>query len=121
MNWPKQGFAFVVSGSLILATAQAGHADEAEQPMGQPTAVAAQQSSDALDQMVAPITLYPDTLIPQIFAASTHASEVVEASRWVQENSGLDSSALAQAVDEQSWDPSVKALTQFPLVLQNME
>jgi hypothetical protein len=121
MNWPKQSFAFVVSGSLILATAQAGRAEEVEQPMGQPTAAAVQQSPEALDQIVAPIALYPDTLIAQIFAASTHASEVVEADRWVRENSGLDSSALAQAVDQQSWDPSVKALTQFPLVLQNMD
>ena len=121
MNWPKQSFAFVVSGSLILATAQAGRADEVEQPMGQPTAAAVQQSSEALDQIVAPIALYPDTLIAQILAASTDPSEVVEADRWVQDNSGLDSSALAQAVDQQSWDPSVKALTQFPLVLQNMD
>jgi hypothetical protein len=62
MNWPKQSFVLVVSGSLVLATAQAGRADEAEQPMGQPTAAAMQQSPEALDQIVAPIALYPDTL-----------------------------------------------------------
>ena len=121
MNWPKQRFVFVVSGSLMLATAQTGRADEAEPPMGQPTAEAVQQSPEALDQIVAPIALYPDTLIAQILAASTDPSEVVEADRWVHENSGLDSSALTEAVDQQSWDPSVKALTQFPLVLQNMD
>ena len=121
MKWPKQSFAFVVSGSLMLATAQTGRADEAEQPMGQPTAETVQQSPEALDQIVAPIALYPDTLIAQILAASTDPSEVVEADRWVHENSGLDSSALTEAVDQQSWDPSVKALTQFPLVLHNME
>ena len=121
MNWPKQSFALVVSGSLILATAQAGRAEEVEQSMGQPTAAVIQQSSEALDQIVAPIALYPDNLIAQILAASTDPSEIVEADRWVQDNSGLDSIALAQAVDQQSWDPSVKALTQFPLVLQNMD
>jgi hypothetical protein len=121
MNWPKQSFALVVSGSLVLATAQAGRAEEVEQPMGQPTAMAVQQSSEALDQIVAPIALYPDNLIAQLLAASTDPSEVVEADRWVQDNSGLDGSALAQAVDRQSWDPSVKALTQFPVVLQNMD
>ena len=106
MNWPKQSFAFVVSGSLILATAQAGRAEEVEQPMGQPTAAAVQQSSEALDQMVAPIALYPDNLIAQLLAASTDPSEVVEADRWVQDNSGLGGSALAQAVDRQSWIPA---------------
>jgi hypothetical protein len=52
MNWPKQSFAFVVSGSLILATAQAGCAAELEQPMGQSTAAAVLQSPEALDQIV---------------------------------------------------------------------
>jgi Protein of unknown function (DUF3300) len=121
MNWPKQSLALVVSGSLILATAQAGRAEEVEQSAGQPTAAVMQQSSEALDQIVAPIALYPDNLIAQILTASTDPSEIVEADRWVQEKYGLDSIALAQAVDQQSWDPSVKALTQFPLVLQNMD
>ena len=70
---------------------------------------------------MAPIALYPDSLVAQILAASTYPEQVVQADRWVQANSGLDSRTLAQAVDRQSWDPSVKALTQFPLVLQNMD
>jgi hypothetical protein len=49
MNWPKQSFAFVVSGSLILATAQAGRAEEVEQPMSQPNAEAVRHSLEALD------------------------------------------------------------------------
>jgi hypothetical protein len=101
MNWPKQSFALVVSGSLILATAQAGRAEEVEQSAGQPTAAVMQQSSEALDQIVAPIALYPDNLIAQILTASTDPSEIVEADRWVQEKYGLDSIALAQAVDQQ--------------------
>jgi hypothetical protein len=121
MNWPKQSLAFVVSGSLVMATAQAGCADEVEQSMAQPTVLAVQQSPEALDQAVAPIALYPDTLVAQILAASTYPSEVVEADRWLQQNSGLDSEALAQAVDQQNWDPSVKALTQFPLILASMD
>jgi len=60
-------------------------------------------------------------LVAQILAASTHPGEVVEADRWKQQNSGLDGTAVARAVDQQSWDPSVKALTQFPLILTNMD
>jgi uncharacterized membrane protein YgcG len=121
MNWPKQSLALVVSGSLVMATAQAARADEVEQSMVPPTVQAVQQSPEGLDQVVAPIALYPDTLIAQILAASAYPDEIVEADRWMQQGSGLDSEALAQAVDQQSWDPSVKALTQFPLVLANMD
>ena len=57
----------------------------------------------------------------QILAASTFPEQVVEADRWVQEHQGLQGEALAQAVDQQPWDPSVKALTAFPSVLGNMD
>ena len=70
---------------------------------------------------MAPIALYPDTLVAQILAASTYPTEIVEADRWVQQHSELKGEQLAQAVDQQSWDPSVKAITQFPSVLANMD
>jgi hypothetical protein len=73
-----------------------------------------------LDQLVAPIALYPDALVAQVLAASADPVEVVEAERWMQQHSDLGGTALAQEVDKQSWDPSVKALTQFPPVLENM-
>src|SRR5580704_10242003 len=80
-----------------------------------------QQTPDQLQQLVAPIALYPDSLVAQVLAASTFPAELVEADRWVQANPDLKGDALAQAVDKQSWDPSVKALTAFPTVLGNMD
>jgi Protein of unknown function (DUF3300) len=81
----------------------------------------AQQTPDQLQQLVAPIALYPDSLVAQILAASTFPEQVVEADRWVQANPDLKDDALAQAVNKQSWDPSVKALAAFPSVLGNMD
>jgi hypothetical protein len=80
-----------------------------------------QPSADTLDQLVAPIALYPDALVAQIIAAAAYPAEVVEANRWMQQHADLKGDALAQAVDPQSWDPSVKALTQFPSVLEMMD
>ena len=71
--------------------------------------------------MVAPIALYPDSLVAQILAASTFPEQVVEADRWVQAHPDLKGEDLGQAVDQQPWDPSVKALTAFPSVLGNMD
>src|SRR5580704_12698125 len=80
-----------------------------------------QQTPDQLQQLVAPIALYPDSLVAQVLAASTFPAEVVEADRWVQAHPDLKGDDLAKAVDQQSWDPSVKALTAFPSVLGNMD
>jgi Protein of unknown function (DUF3300) len=74
-----------------------------------------------LQQLVAPIALYPDSLVAQILAASTFPEQVVEADRWVQEHPDFKGDALGEAVDQQPWDPSVKALTAFPSVLGNMD
>jgi uncharacterized membrane protein YgcG len=80
-----------------------------------------QQTPEQLQQLVAPIALYPDSLVAQILAAATFPEQVVEADRWLQSNPGLKDDALAQAVDQKTWDPSVKALTAFPSVLGNMD
>jgi Protein of unknown function (DUF3300) len=74
-----------------------------------------------LQQLVAPIALYPDALVAQVLAASTYPTEIVEADRWMQNHSNLKGQELAGEVDKQPWDPSVKALTQFPSVLENMD
>jgi Protein of unknown function (DUF3300) len=81
----------------------------------------AQQTPEQLQRLVAPIALYPDSLVAQILAAATFPEEVVEADRWVQSNPDLKGDALGRAVDQQPWDPSVKALTAFPSVLGNMD
>jgi uncharacterized membrane protein YgcG len=80
-----------------------------------------QQTPEQLQQLVAPIALYPDSLVAQVLAASTFPAEIVEADRWVQGHPDLKGDALAQAVDQQTWDPSVKALCAFPTVLGNMD
>jgi hypothetical protein len=79
------------------------------------------QSPEELQQLVAPIALYPDALVSQILAGATYPTEIVEADRWVQDHSNLKGKDLANAVDQQPWDPSIKALTQFPSVLANMD
>jgi hypothetical protein len=81
----------------------------------------APQSPEQLQQLVAPIALYPDSLVAQVLAASAFPEQVVEADRWVQAHADLKGEALGQAVDQQPWDPSVKALTAFPSVLGNMD
>ena len=90
----------------------------AEAPQGPPYT---QQTPDQLQQLVAPIALYPDSLVAQILAASTFPEQVVQADRWVQAHPDLNGEALGQAADQQPWDPSVKALTAFPSVLGNMD
>jgi hypothetical protein len=80
-----------------------------------------QQTPEELQRLVAPIALYPDSLVAQVLAASTFPEQVVEADRWVQAHPDLKDDALGQAVDQQPWDPSVKALAAFPSVLGNMD
>jgi Protein of unknown function (DUF3300) len=79
------------------------------------------QTLQQLEQLVAPIALYPDPLVAEILAASTFPAEVVEADRWVRTHRGLSHAALADAVDRQPWDDSIKALAAFPSVLGNMD
>jgi len=81
----------------------------------------AQLTPQQLQELVAPIALYPDALVAQILAASAYPTQIVEADRFLQQNPNLQGAALGQAVDQQDWDPSVKALTQFPSVLSNMD
>ena len=77
-------------------------------------------SPDELQQLVAPIALYPDALVAQVLAAATFPDQVAFAASWLQQNGNLTGTNLMQAVDAQQWDPSVKALTQFPSVLGNL-
>jgi hypothetical protein len=90
-------------------------------PQGAPAPPYTQGTPEQLQQLVAPIALYPDSLVAQILAASTFPEQIVEADRWVQDHQDLKGDALGQAVDQQPWDPSVKALTAFPSVLGNMD
>jgi uncharacterized membrane protein YgcG len=110
--------------SLLLqftAQADAYTATRQSNEQGQAPSAAPQLSSQEIQQLVAPIALYPDALVAQILAASTYPAEIVEADRWMQSHSNLQGQELAKEVDKQVWDPSVKALTQFPSVLENMD
>ena len=78
-------------------------------------------SQAELDQMLAPIALYPDPLLSQILMASTYPIEVVEAARWSRANPGLQGDAAVRAVQNKEWDPSVKSLVAFPQVLRRMD
>jgi uncharacterized membrane protein YgcG len=113
---------------LVVGWLQGGCASQAAQTESQPVASAGslavplpQQSTQELEQLVAPIALYPDPLVAQILAGASHPTEIVEADRWLQQSPDLKGQALATAVDAQSWDPSVKALTQFPGLLGMMD
>jgi uncharacterized membrane protein YgcG len=80
----------------------------------------APMTATELQGLVAPIALYPDALVAQILSAATFPDQVAVADNWLQQNKSLTGSALMNAVNGQSWDPSVKALTQFPSVLNQM-
>ena len=73
-----------------------------------------------IDSLVSPIALYPDALVAQILGAATFPDQIAVANYWLQQNKNLTGNALMQAADKQSWDPSVKALTQFPSVLDDL-
>jgi hypothetical protein len=77
-------------------------------------------TADQLDALVAPIALYPDALVAQVLGAAAAPDQVSAAALWLAQNNSLTGTALAQAVNQQTWDPSIKALTQFPDVLNNL-
>jgi hypothetical protein len=74
-----------------------------------------------LDQMLAPVALYPDPLLSQVLMASTYPLEIVEAARWSRANPGLQGDEAVRAVAEKDWDPSVKSLLAFPDLLARMD
>jgi Protein of unknown function (DUF3300) len=114
----------VLSLALLFATWPQNlwaHQDAQGPEQAVPSPPYTQQTPEQLQQLVAPIALYPDSLLSQILAASTFPEQVVEADQWVQAHPDLKGDALGQAVDQQPWDPSVKALAAFPSVLGNMD
>ncbi len=121
MKLSKQVLIVLLCCLLVQLTAQADSYGPTGQSDGQSPTPPVQQSTQELQQLVAPIALYPDALVGQVLAASTYPTEIVEADRWMQSHSDLKGEKLAKEVDKQPWDPSVKALTQFPSVLENMD
>jgi Protein of unknown function (DUF3300) len=106
----RKSLIWVLVGFLALPGAPLSAAESAQQTI----------KPEEIEQLVAPIALYPDSLLSQIFMASTYPLEVVEASRWTKQNQNLKGDALAQALEKQDWDPSVRSLVNFPDVLSKM-
>lgn len=104
---------FAIAAFAALAWSPAGHAQAPAQPPA--------FKPEEIEQLVAPIALYPDPLVAQILMASTYPLEVVAAARWAKSNPGLKEKALEDAMQKQPWDPSVKSLTAFPQVLAMMD
>jgi hypothetical protein len=104
----------VLSGAAIPASAQDQQPQQPQQPQQQ------RLSEQELQQLVAPIALYPDSLLAQILTASTYPLEVVMAARWSKDNPNLKGKDLENAMQQQPWDPSVKGLTTVPQVLTMM-
>src|SRR5262249_50760333 len=96
-------------GALLLAIlVTPGHAQSGDRSL----------SGEQLQQLVAPIALYPDSLLAQVLMASTYPIEIVQAARWAAANSNLQGGALQDGLQAQSWDPSVKSIVAVPQVLQ---
>jgi len=96
---------------LMIAVPQSAFAQEPGAETTRPF------KQEELDQMLAPIALYPDALLAQVLMAATYPLEVVQADRWAQQNKEVKGDALAAVLEKQDWDPSVKSLIQFPDVL----
>jgi len=112
-----------LSASIALLLLGGGSAVWAQAPQPPAPQTAPQQqllTPDQLDDLVAPIALYPDQLLSQVMVASTYPLEVVEAQQWVQHNSNLRGAQLTDAARQQPWDPSVQALVAFPDVLARL-
>src|SRR6516164_5400605 len=75
---------------------------------------------DQLDSLVAPIALYPDPLLAQTLAASTYPLEVIQLQQWLGKHKDLKDKALTDAVQKESWDPTVQALVAFPDVVKQL-
>ena len=104
--------AFLIAAVVVSPVAQAQ--DPAAPDATKPA------KPEQLQQLVAPVALYPDSLLSQILMASTYPLEVVEAARWTKGHAVVQGKALEDAMQEQSWDASVKSLTAFPQVLAMM-
>ena len=135
MRWCDPALSIFLSISLTLSVvglegcskkseptqqASAGQPQGQQQGQQAPATQYAVPTADQLYQMVAPIALFPDNLLAQVLAASTFPQEISEAYQWLQQNSSLKGQQLVEAVNQQPWDASVKGVTQFSDVLNQM-
>ena len=97
----SKAVALLLMGALVMALPAYAQGDQS-------------YPKEKIEQLVAPIALYPDGLLSQVLMASTYPLEIVEADRWVKANSSLKGKALDDALAKQTWDPSVISLCQLP-------
>ena len=116
------GAALAAGLAATPACAQAPPA-EAQSPLAPQRQAASQFTPQRLEQMLAPIALYPDELLGDILMAATYPLDVVKAARWVQDprNASLKGDQLVAALKDQDWDPSVKSLAAFPRIVHMMD
>src|SRR5579862_5834446 len=100
---------------------QYGPNQQSQEGYGQSPAPAPPLDAVQLEQLVAPIALYPDMLVAQVVAASTYPRQIADADRWRQMQGYAFSDQIVAGADAQNWDPSVKALTAFPQLLAQMD
>jgi hypothetical protein len=112
----------ILCAVLLIAPTQFTYAQQ-PQPTNPPAAAGnsgQMLNPQQLDSLVAPIALYPDPILSQVLVASTYPLEIVQAARWMQQNSGLTGKALSDAAAKQPWDASVQALVLLPDVLKKL-
>src|SRR5882724_5255564 len=111
------GLAFIASGASAFAQQAQS---QVMNTTTSDTEQAPQLASGELDSLVAPIALYPDSLLAQTLAASTYPLEIIQLQQWMDRNKNLQGKALADAAAKQPWDPSIQSLVEFPEVVQRM-
>src|SRR5258708_32006501 len=121
MKLTKQILAVLLCGLLVQFTVPVESYGAGSQSDQQAPASASKPTPKELGQLLAPIALYPDALVAQILAASTYPTKIVDADRWRQAQNNASASQIAARANNQSWDPSVKALTAFPTVLAQLD
>src|SRR4249919_2410256 len=125
IRWQSWHIALLVAMVVPLAAAQttpppakppptAGTAPPSAAPAGAPA------SKEQLEQLLAPIALYPDSLLSQVLMAATYPADVAEAAKWAKAHPDQKGDAAVKAVADQNWDPSVQSLAAFPQVLDMM-
>src|ERR1700740_1626482 len=116
----RQFLSLTCSLLLVNGTVPSGASEPSREQDNATQADAPKIPNDQLDSLVAPIALYPDPLLAQVFAASTYPLEIMQLQQWLSKQKDLKDKALVDAVEKQNWDPSVEALAPMPDVVKRL-
>jgi len=121
IHWQSVRIALLMAMAVPLAQAQTTPAPAPPPPAAAPAApAAAPASKEQLEQLLAPIALYPDSLLSQVLMACTYPADVADAAKWVKAHPDNKGDSAVKAVQDQPWDPSVQSLAAFPQILDMM-